>query len=275
MEKAHSRKKGEDKIEKLIKESFGMDDDTLLQDFLSAQIEVRDNQIPPEPENGFQTLLQKIEERGLKACGTDVTEATSRLEERKNHRRLKPMLKVALAAAVIAIMMMAMGISAGARRSYSYTVRQRDSVRNDIVLNNVDVLSEEDPLNSAYNEIWKKTGINVLKLAYIPSGMQYIKTDFLKRRAIMYFEYQNTKLKVVQQSNDTEMSVNIISDRNKKHMVYNDWLEKNILIEEAEVETGQIEYSTCIITEDAYYQLSGVMEKTDFCEIVKNVYLEN
>lgn len=275
MEKAHGEQGREDKIEKLIKESFGVDDETLLHDFLRAQIEVKDSQIPPEPENGFQMLLEKIESRGLKACEADRYEDTAACEERKRRRRLKPVLKVALAAAVIAVMMMAMGISAGARRSYSYTVREKNSVRNDLMLNNVDSIPKENTLDDAYSEIWEKTGINVLKLGYIPAGMRYIKTDFLKRRVIMYFEYENTKLKIVQQSNSVEMSVNIISDRTKGTEVYNDWLGMNIFVEEAKTETGEIEYSTCIMAKGAYYQVSGVVNKKEFCEIVKNVYLDN
>ncbi len=275
MEKAHGEQGREDKIEKLIKESFGVDDETLLHDFLRAQIEVKDSQVPPEPENGFQMLLEKIESRGLKACEADRYEDTAACEEPKSRRRLKPMLKVALAAAVIAVMMMAMGISAGARRSYSYTVRQRDSIRNDLVLSNVDVILTEDPLNNAYNQIWKETGINVLKLAYIPAEMEYIKTEIEKTNAVVYFNYKGKKFKVVQQISRTGASANIISDRKKITQVYNTWLKKDIVIEKGVTDEGEIEYSSYIINKDTYYQLSGIIDGKEFEKIVQDVYLEN
>ncbi len=236
-----SRRTGKrDKIEKLIKESFGVDDETLLHDFLRAQIEVKDSQIPLEPENGFQMLLEKIESRGLKACEADRYEDTAACEEPKSRRRLKPVLKVALAAAVIAVMMMAMGISAGARRSYSYTVRQRDSVRNDILLNNVEALQVEDLLNQAYDEIWKKTGINVLKLAYVPLEMKYVKTEIGENSATIYFDYNGKRVNIIQQICENGNTVNIISDRKGEENVYNAWLKKNITIEEGKTATGEI-----------------------------------
>lgn len=275
MEKAHGEQGKEDKIEKLIKESFGVDDETLLHDFLRAQIEVKDSQIPPEPENGFQMLLEKIESRGLKACEEDRYEDTAACEERKSRRRLKPVLKVALAAAVIAVMMMAMGISAGARRSYSYTVREKSDAENNLVLNNVEALPMDEVLNTVYQEIQEKTGINVLKLAYIPSGMEYIKSEIEGTCAIIYFDYKGNRLKVIQQIRDTGTSTNIISDRRRENSIYNPWLRENIAIERAEIENGVLEYSSQIVKGNTYYQISGMIDGKEFEKIIRDVYFEN
>lgn len=49
-------------------------------------------------------------------------------------------------------------------------VREGDSVRSDIVLNNVKAISGEDELDKVYTEIARKTKIQVMKLAYIPKN---------------------------------------------------------------------------------------------------------
>ena len=49
------KKAGED-AERLLQEAFGVSEDQLLKDFILAQTEVKDSDIPPEPEN--QQLFQ-------------------------------------------------------------------------------------------------------------------------------------------------------------------------------------------------------------------------
>ena len=46
------KKAGED-AERLLQEAFGVSEDQLLKDFILAQTEVKDSDIPPEPEDGF------------------------------------------------------------------------------------------------------------------------------------------------------------------------------------------------------------------------------
>ena len=63
MDRDHDERANENDIDQLVKKAFGMDDDQLLRDFLLAQTEIKDSQIPPEPEDGFKRLLGKIEKR--------------------------------------------------------------------------------------------------------------------------------------------------------------------------------------------------------------------
>lgn len=77
-------------------------------------------------------------------------------------------------------------------------VRERDSVRSDIVLNNVDTVQGEDELDKAYKEIVKKTDIHPLKLVYIPAGMKFIKIDIGEKWAVIYFDYAQYKIKFFQ-----------------------------------------------------------------------------
>ena len=271
------KKTGED-AERLLQEAFGVSEDQLLKDFILAQTEVKDSDIPPEPEDGFERLMAKLEAEVGTSPESEKESSSENIvklhEEARKPRRLKTIVKVSVAAAAIAVMVVAMGISAGAKREYRYVVREKDSVRNEIVLNNVEAISGEDELDKAYIKIARKTKIEVMKLAYIPKNLEYVKADIGETRAVIYFKYGEYKVKLVQQTGDVGNSMSIVSDRKKGKRIYNELLRDYINIDRANVENGKIEYSSYYKKEDAYYQISGVMPQKEFCRMIKNLYLE-
>ena len=271
------KKAGED-AERLLQETFGVSEDQLLKDFILAQTEVKDSDIPPGSEDGFERLMAKLEAEVGTSPESEKESSSENIiklhEEVRKPRRLKSIVKVSVAAAVIAVMVVAMGISAGAKREYRYVVREKDSVRNEIVLNNVEAIPGEDELDKAYIEIAKKTKIQAIRFAYIPEKMHYIKTDITSTRVVMYFEYGKYKVKIIQQFRDGGNSTNIISDRKKAMKVHNDLLNEDINIQQAKIDSGEMEYSSIVIKGAAYYQISGIMPQKEFKKIVENMYLE-
>lgn len=271
------KKAGED-AERLLQEAFGVSEDQLLKDFILAQTEVKDSDIPPEPEDGFERLMAKLEAEVGTSPESEKESSSENIvklhEEACKPRRLKSIVKVSVAAAAIAVMVVAMGISAGAKREYRYVVRERDSLRNEIVLNNIEAAPGEDELDRTYIEIARKTKIHVMKLAYIPRNLEYVKADIGETRAVIYFRYGKYKVKLVQQIGDVGNSMSVVSDRKKETHVYNELLRENINIDRASIENGKIEYSSYYVKGNSYYQISGVMPQREFCKIIKNLYLE-
>ena len=271
------KKAGED-AERLLQEAFGVSEDQLLKDFILAQTEVKDSDIPPEPEDGFERLMAKLEAEVGTSPESEKESSSENIvklhEEVRKPRRLKSIVKVSVAAAAIAVMVVAMGISAGAKREYRYVVREEGSVRSDIVLNNMDMIQTEDALEKAYTEIAKKTKIQAIRFAYIPEKMHYIKTDIASTRVVMYFEYDKYRVKIIQQFRDGGNSTNIISDRKKTMKVHNDLLNEDINIQQAKIDSGEMEYSAIVIKGATYYQISGIMPQKEFKKIVENMYLE-
>lgn len=271
------KKAGED-AERLLQEAFGVSEDQLLKDFILAQTEVKDSDIPPEPEDGFERLMAKLEAEVGTSPESEKESSSENIiklhEEVRKPRRLKTIVKVSVAAAAIAVMVVAMRISAGAKREYRYVVREEGSVRSDIVLNNVDMIQTEDALEKAYTEIAKKTKIQAIRFAYIPEKMHYIKTDIASTRVVMYFEYDKYRVKIIQQFRDGGNSTNIISDRKKAMKVHNDLLNEDINIQQAKIDRGEMEYSSIVIKGATYYQISGIMPQKEFKKIVENMYLE-
>lgn len=271
------KKAGED-AEHLLQEAFGVSEDQLLKDFILAQTEVKDSDIPPEPEDGFERLMAKLEAEVGTSPESEKESSSENIvklhEEVRKPRRLKSIVKVSVAAAAIAVMVVAMGISAGAKREYRYVVQERDSLRNEIVLNNIEAAPGEDELDRTYIEIARKTKIHVMKLAYIPRNLEYVKADIGETRAVIYFRYGKYKVKLVQQIGDVGSSMSVVSDRKKETHVYNELLRENINIDRASIENGKIEYSSYYVKGNSYYQISGVMPQREFCKIIKNLYLE-
>ena len=108
------KKAGED-AERLLQEAFGVSEDQLLKDFILAQTEVKDSDIPPEPEDGFERLMAKLEAEVGTSPESEKESSSENIvklhEEARKPRRLKTIVKVSVAAAAIAVMVVAMGIS--------------------------------------------------------------------------------------------------------------------------------------------------------------------
>ena len=273
MDKDRDRHKTEYDLDQLLKESFRMDDKSLLERFQRAQTEIDDSQIPPEPEDGFERLLDKIEEKGIEPQYIRDRETESRSGKR---RRLKPMLKVALVAAVVVGVMMATTLTVGAKKYFTYRKTVKPSIRNAVVLNNDKNKEDYGELEVAYGEIKKKLGIDAIRLDQIPPELVYKDTVISGDTATMLFKYGNSNFNIIQQIRSVGNSSGITSDRNNQSsdVVYNRWLNRNIEIQTATIEDKKIEYSAEIILDNSYYYISCVMNKEDSIDIVENLYIE-
>lgn len=268
MSKDRDRHKTEYDLDQLLKESFRMDDKTLLERFQRAQIEIDDSQIPPEPEDGFERLLEKIEPR--------YTRDSTPEKKFRKIRRLKPIFKVAMVAGVVVMILLATTITAGAKKYFTYRKTARASIRNAVILDNDKNKEEKGRLGDAYEEIQKDLGIDAMRLDYIPQGMIYSETVISNETATMIFEYGNKTFSVLQQIRDAGDSMSVISDRKveKEEKVYNKWLNVDLEIQKSIIDNEDIEFSTEIILNNTYYYLSAVMEKEEFVKIIQSLYIE-
>ena len=86
------KKAGED-AERLLQEAFGVSEDQLLKDFILAQTEVKDSDIPPEPEDGFERLMAKLEAEVGTSPESEKESSSENIvklhEEARKPRRLK------------------------------------------------------------------------------------------------------------------------------------------------------------------------------------------
>lgn len=271
-----------------LRSSCGCADDQILEVIEFAEKTVDDSQIPPASDDGFERLMAEIERRKLvaysettaKESAESTEEKITNFNEESEKRRIRclgPLLKVALAVAILGSVLAFTAIQAGAKRSYEYEQSKRDSVRNDVVLNNEMNKQTEGDLEAAYEEIHDQIGIRVLKLGKRLPGMWYVKTALNNRHATMYFEYNGNRFYILQQVRTEENSYNTLSDRIENESaqgvdsVYNKWLNREIVIEQAVIDGNEKEYSAQILEDNACYYLAGIMDEADFKKIVEDV----
>lgn len=282
----------EDDLDRLVRQAFGVDEDQLMHDFLLAQTEIREDQIPPEPKDGFDQLIKKMEERGIRpkyvnaklaglhlapSSDTSQGEKTSgEITEIHMHkpRRLKTIIKVALIAAVLMAMVLGMGMTARARKRYTYVITEKNSGA-DILYEKGNTVGQEDLLEDAYQKIQEELGISVLRLTYIPKGMYFDRIEIDKNRAKLYFLYNNRWIYVIQQLRLEGSSFNTTSDRKLYGLVYNDYFKKELPIEMNKLADEKKEFNVQITCQDAYYSIEGIMDEKEFKMIVENLQIFN
>lgn len=276
MDSGHNGPKADYDVDQQLKQAFGKDDDTLLRDFLLAQTEIKDSQLPPEPQDGFDRLLKKIEERRIRPHYSETAAQTLTTGQKRlgqHYRRLKPFLRIAVAAGALVALLLAMGMTVGAKRSYKYNVTERDNIGSNIVYNKGSIADQENMLEEAYQEIGAELGIDVLRMGYIPDTMEYKMSEVSKSRATMYFEFKGKQIYIVQQIKTEGSSLNFISDKSEHIKVYNAYMDTDITIEEELTEEKEIELIAQIINQDSYYLISGIMDETEFKKIIENIYI--
>ena len=238
MDSGHNGPKADYDVDQQLKQAFGKDDDTLLRDFLLAQTEIKDSQLPPEPQDGFDRLLKKIEERRIRPHYSETAAQTLTTGQKRlgqHYRRLKPFLRIAVAAGALVALLLAMGMTVGAKRSYKYNVTERDNIGSNIVYNKGSIADQESMLEEAYQDVGTELGIDVLRMGYIPDRMEYKMSKFSKSRATMWFEYKGKQFFIIQQIRTEGSSLNFISDKNDIAEVYNQYMDANFLIEKEKI----------------------------------------
>lgn len=281
----------EDDLDRLVRQAFGVDEDQLMHDFLLAQTEIREDQIPPEPKDGFDQLIKKMEERGIrpkyvnaKLAGLHLAPSSDTSQGEKtsgeitgihNHkpRRLKTIIKVALIAAVLMAMVLGMGMTARARKRYTYVITEKNN-GTDILYEKGHTVGQFDLLENAYDIVQKKLGIEVLKMSYIPDKMLFDRLSVGKNRVTLFFTYEGKTIYFVQQVRIGGSSFKISSDREQYKLIYNEMLGLDIPIEMNKTKDNEKEFGIQITEKDAYYSIEGIMDESEFEEIVKNLYLE-
>lgn len=133
-------------LDRLLQSSFGYDDDQLLEEMRLAEETIDDSQIPPASEDGFARLLAECERRKIVPHSenkenreNDDIKSLEPLEivdgnkdaldgeKKRKIRRIGPLVRIAIAVAVLATVLVFTGIQAGAKKQYEYSKRIRYS----------------------------------------------------------------------------------------------------------------------------------------------------
>lgn len=276
----------DEKLKKCLQTAYGATDEQLLKELEEAEASLDASEFPGAEERMFRRFMEmEREEREKENLSEDAVQdnmavpgmdtagggmgADGTDKNKKKIRRLGKK-KVFLVAALVAVFVGALGVTAVGEKNYFFRGRSRDI--NDLAFNNDKNKTDISRLEEAYEEVSENLNITVLKLGYIPYDLRLENLVVSQDRAIFQFDYKGDKIYFIQGERNDSASSATKSDRQQDtEIVENEWMNQEVVIKENQLDNGEVEYEAKFSYQGAYYLINGKMDKNEFVEMVKNI----
>ena len=281
-------------IRECLQKAYGYSDEQLLRKLEDAEDSLKETDFPGAEKRIFQKLMERkaAEEAAQNDKGkgneedreneklpavveirkTDIedTEADAPAGPKKKSA-LSGRRKLFLSAALVAVFMIALGITAiGGRSNFFNSRRNRLQVN---IVNNDHNGQKIAKVEEAYLQIADELDIEPLKLGYHPAELIFQDVILKRNGATIYFLYGDNVVTLYENKGSGNNSISIDSDRNEEDTVYNQWLDMNVEYFSNPVENEKVEYEAMLILEDSIYYFSGILPEEEFVKIIKNFHL--
>lgn len=279
----------DEKLKKCLQTAYGATDEQLLKELEEAEASLDASEFPGAEERMFRRFMEmEREEREKENLSEDAAQdnmtvpgmdtagggmgADGTDKNKKKIRRLGKK-KVFLVAALVAVFVGALGVTAVGEKNYFFRGRSRDI--NDLVFNNDKNKIDVSKLEEAYKIAEDELNFDILKLRYILSDLQLKELEISNNRVIFQFEYKGNQVYFVQSERDDSASVTAKSDRSiDMGNVNNKWINQEIKLKGNKLENQEVEYEAQFDYEEARYLFSGKIPKEEFTKIIKNINFE-
>lgn len=274
------------KLKKCLQTSYGATDEQLLKELDEIEAALDASEFPGADERMFRRFMEmEREERekenspkdaaqdhkpvpGMDASSGGIGPDGTDKSEKKIRRFRKK--KVFLVAALVAVFVGALGVTAVGEKNYFFRGWKGDV--DDLIFNNDKNKVEMSSLEEAYKRIDEELDITMVKLGYVPSELVLKDLIISQNRAVLQFEYGGDMVYFVQGKKDKSSSVIVKSDRNQEsEIITNEWINPKIEIKENQLAKTRVEYEAKFYYKDTYYLFSGQMPREEFEKIVKNI----
>jgi len=257
-------KREDEALKNCIQEAYGLSDEQLLAELEEIEASLSDDEFVGAEERIYNRIKERENERtsvSSEIAASSETPTSEPTPIRKISKK-KKWLIVGLAAAL------AVGAGVTTIGENNYFLK-RDESKPSIVLDSGKNVVKVGALEEAYEKVENELGIPVLKLNYIPSGMKFAGLSIANNSAVISFVYKDNVIYLVQEQKTKEISLGIESDRIKnRDIITNEWLSKDIYIEENTISDGRIEYSALIYENEVNYRIIGILPKEEFTNIL-------
>lgn len=258
----------DEKLKKCLQTAYGATDEQLLKELEEAEASLDASEFPGAEERMFRRFMEmEREEREKENLSEDAVQdnmavpgmdtagggmgADGTDKNKKKIRRLGKK-KVFLVAALVAVFVGALGVTAVGEKNYFFRGRSRDI--NDLVFNNDKNKTDISRLEEAYEEVSENLNITVLKLGYIPYDLRLENLVVSQDRAIFQFDYKGDKIYFIQGERNDSASSATKSDRQQDtEIVENEWMNQEVVIKENQLDNGEVEYEAKFSYQGAYY----------------------
>ena len=256
-------------LENLIQDAYDFSDDQILKELEETEATLSDSDFPGIEDRIYQKLKTRMaaEETVSETVAEEAAEETAPAKEQKvvKFGKRKAAVVGILAAAFVGML----GVTAIGEKNYFF----RDSdVEIGIAYDNDRNISFSGDLEYAYKEIEDALDISMLKLEYIPEEMIFKEARFTENNISLIFKYKDKMVYFIQEFQNDETSVGVNSDRRKiEESIYNDWILKDIILEEESLEKNGKGYAFTVSINKARYHFFGQLPKDEIIKIAKNL----
>ena len=245
------------KLKKCLQTAYGATDEQLLKELDEIEAALDASEFPGADERMFRRFMEmEREERekenspkdaaqdhkpvpGMDASSGGIGPDGTDKSEKKIRRFRKK--KVFLVAALVAVFVGALGVTAVGEKNYFFRGRNRNE--NDLIFNNDKNKMDISQLEEAYIEVSNNLNITVLKLGYIPYDLQLVGLVVSQDRAVFQFDYKGNKVYFIQGERNDSASSTARSDRRyDTDVVENEWMNQEVVIKENQLDNGEVEY---------------------------------
>ena len=238
---------------------------------------------------------QKIEEEvrnrddldDIKVSEDMETSLFNKIQEYEYDKRIKKVVhrsrkkrRLFLALAAVLILVCGSVITGTGSKSYWKVLWERVAGDEEANIVNVEDMDAEETDDwdevQVFNEIHKELGIYPVRLIYVPHGMVFIdyELDMEQRSAILFYEYEGQIIRYSMYMNDTDSSygrTELDTLMDEYYIETKDHIDVDIK-EYAVVNYEENRYVAEFEYKDAQYQLIGMMEKSEFDNIINNLF---
>ena len=242
--------------------------------------------VAPEESTTSEAAAAKAEDVASDAEGNDAskvveiraTETSTASDYTKTAHRPRIRLRAALAAALVAILALGVGMVGSGKKVYLPVVSQREDGDESTtkVNNSEEGIAREYDEEEVCQEIEDKLGVLPIRFGYQPQGMilqeYWIKDD---QDAILRYAYEPKQLHVYISKDYDESSINFKVDGVLKDMVQAEAMSIEVPVYEYEDSQGNVYMQSSFEYLNTYYSISGMIEQDEFEKILENIIIKN
>ena len=207
-----------------------------------------------------------------------ATETSTASDHTKTAHRPRIRLRAALAAALVAILALGVGMVGSGKKVYLPVVSQKENGDGSTII----VDNNEENIYGGYDEeevcqeIEDQLGVLPVRFGYRPKDMilqeYWIKDD---QDAILRYVYGTKRLHVYISKDYDESSINFKMDGALKDMVQAEAMSIEVPVYEYEDSQGNVYMQSSFEYLNTYYSVDAMMEQEEFEKILENIIIKN
>lgn len=207
-----------------------------------------------------------------------ATETSTASNHTKTVRYPRIRLRAALAAALVAILALGVGMVGSGKKVYLPVVSQKENgdESNTIVDNNEENIYGGFDEEEVCQEIEDQLGVLPVRFGYQPKGMNLEKFWITEEKeAILKYTCESEMIHVYISKDYDESSINFKVDGALKDMVQAEAMSIEVPVYEYEDSEGNVYMQSSFEYLNTYYSIDAMMDLEEFEKILENIWIKN